>query len=44
MCGESRKHGVEWGKTWRLLQRVTYHYEIELAKKYRSDYFEEMEE
>ena len=26
MCGESRMHGVEWGKTWRLFQRVTYHY------------------
>ena len=26
MCGESRTHGVEWGKTRRLPQRVTYHY------------------
>ena len=28
MCGESRLHGVEWGKTRRLFQRVTYHYKI----------------
>ena len=28
MCDESRTHGVEWGKTRRLFQRVTYHYEI----------------
>ncbi|MED1873042.1 hypothetical protein [Brevibacillus borstelensis] len=26
MCGESRTHGVERGKTWRSLQRVTYRY------------------
>lgn len=29
MCDESRPHGPEWGKTWRLHQKVTYHYELE---------------
>ena len=28
MCGESRTHGVEWGKIQRLPQRITYHYPI----------------
>ncbi len=28
MCGESRTHGVERGKTWRLYQRVTYRYSL----------------
>ena len=26
VCGESRMHGVEWGKIPRLYQRITYHY------------------
>ena len=26
MCGESRTHGVNGGKIWRLYQRVTYPY------------------
>ena len=41
MCGESRKHGVEWGKSRRLFQRFTYHYQeedgvyhINLKRKY----------
>ena len=29
MCGESRTHGVEQGKTWRLHQRVTYRYYLQ---------------
>ena len=28
VCGESRMHGVEWGKTRRLFHRVTSHYKI----------------
>ena len=26
MCGESRTHGVNGGKIWRLYQRITYPY------------------
>lgn len=26
MCGESRTHGVDWGKSWRCYQRLTYQY------------------
>ena len=31
MCGESRTHGVNGGKIWRLYQRVTYPYYFEAA-------------
>ena len=31
VCGESRTHGVEWGKSPRLYQRLTYHYYIAVA-------------
>ena len=31
MCGESRTHGVEWGKSPRLYQRLTYHYREDLG-------------
>ena len=34
MCGESRTHGVEWGKARRLFQRVTYHYNFLIAMMY----------
>ncbi|MCL2216113.1 MAG: hypothetical protein FWB91_03730, partial [Defluviitaleaceae bacterium] len=33
VCGESCKHGVEWGKIPRLYQRITYHYKIFLARQ-----------
>ena len=31
MCGESRMHGVERGKRWRLYQNLTYRYDIQSA-------------
>lgn len=34
MCGESRTHGVERGKTRRSLQRVTYRNKIEGPKNF----------
>jgi hypothetical protein len=31
VCGESRMHGVEWGKSPRLYQRLTYHYRTAIS-------------
>ncbi|MEH6891463.1 Ig-like domain-containing protein, partial [Bacillus sp. JJ864] len=31
MCGESRTHGVGWGKNWRSLQKFTYYHYLKKA-------------
>ena len=43
MCGESRLHGVEWGKNRRLFQRFTYHYNwlLSLRASFRRDVLKE---
>ena len=33
MCGESRMHGVNGGKSWRSYQRFTYPYQREATKE-----------
>ena len=42
MCGESRKHGVEWGKRRRLLQILTYHYNRKKLGKAKKMTFNEL--